>query len=354
MLEALRAALAALPGLGNLRAEELSALPAKGTAHGHVRIARPGHTMLARICYAHPGDPGAATRLHTQATAFTRLAPSARVPRLYATIEPSEGLPGGVLLVEAIDGRVPHLPDDLAALAQSLAGIHALPVPDPAQAAPLPYHHYPVRELMDAIEANAPFFERQAMDRQSLDLVRGELAWARGFAAREGGNQHPLSPALADTHPGNFLVRGDGAAIFLDLEKVHYGSAAIDLAHCTLPTSTRWDEDVNCTLDAAQLRDFYRSYFGFRPDASVKLKPWFVPLRRMTLLRTLAFCARWSVQTQAPRDPDDPGQWSDSGLEPHLRLRKRALIADYFRPATLRSFLAEWHGDRPFNPLDSL
>ena len=85
---------------------EGEALPATGTAHGHVRL-RDGR--LARIAYAHEGDASAAGRLHAQAAAFRHLAPGGRTPRLHEVIEPRPGLPGGALIVDFIDGRAPLL-----------------------------------------------------------------------------------------------------------------------------------------------------------------------------------------------------------------------------------------------------
>ena len=82
-------------------------LPATGTAHGHVRLI---NGLLARVAYAHEGDATATIRLHTQAEAFRYLEPSGRTPRVYRVMTPREGLPGGALIVDFIDGRPPRLP----------------------------------------------------------------------------------------------------------------------------------------------------------------------------------------------------------------------------------------------------
>ena len=71
--------------------------------------------------------------------------------------------------------------------------------------------------------------------------------------------------ALADTHPGNFIIARDGIAKFVDLEKVHVGSPAIDLAHATLadldplgiPTSAR-------LLTPDEVQGFYAVYLDAR------------------------------------------------------------------------------------------
>ena len=87
-----------------------TALPATGTAHGHVRLQ---NGLLARVAYAHEGDPAAAGRLQVQAAAFRHLAPAGRTPKLHEVIEPHPGLPGGALVVDFIEGRAPRLPGEL-------------------------------------------------------------------------------------------------------------------------------------------------------------------------------------------------------------------------------------------------
>ena len=49
--------------------------------------------------------------------------------------------------------------------------------------------------------------------------------------ARRGAGDQAITLVLTDTHPGNFLIRPDGQAVIVDLEKALYGSPGIDLAH---------------------------------------------------------------------------------------------------------------------------
>jgi len=209
-------------------------LPATGTAHGHVRLA---DGRLARIAYAYDGDPTAAARLHVQAEGFRHLQPAGRAPRLHEVIEPRPGLPGGALIVDYIDGHAPRLPDELGALAETLAAIHSLPLP--ADGSPIPRQKNPFLETLDGIESNARrFLDKAVTDPASRAEIAAELDLMRALASDIGQRAQPLTMALADTHPGNFIVDRAGIAWFVDLEKVHVGSAAIDLAHATLPTST--------------------------------------------------------------------------------------------------------------------
>ena len=165
----------------------------------------------------------------------------------------------------------------------------------------------------------------------------------RALASAIAGRAQPLTIALADTHPGNFLVDRAGIAWFVDLEKVHVGSPAIDLAHATLPTSTLWDPRVGKSLSRAEIADFHATYLakvGSRQAAA--LEPWLLPMRRLTWLRTMLFMARWRVQTRSPRDPADPSQWSDAGLDAATRDHIDARIDTAFRPETIRAIRADW------------
>jgi aminoglycoside phosphotransferase (APT) family kinase protein len=311
-------------------------LPAVGTAHGHVRLK---NGLLARIAYAHEGDLSAADRLHTQAAAFRHLAPSGRTPRLHEVIEPRRGLPGGALIVDFIDGRAPRLPDELGLMADTLARIHSLPLP-PA-GSPIPRQSDPFLETLEGMEFNAlRFLDKAVPDPASRAEIADELRAMRGLAQELGRTVQPLTVALADTHPGNFLVES-GIAWFVDLEKVHVGSPAIDLAHATLPTSTLWHPDVGTRLAPDEVRAFYDSYLArIGAGAAVALQPWLVPMRRLTWLRTTLFMARWRVETRAPRDPSNPAQWSDAGLEPRMKAHIDARIDECFSPSVVRSIRA--------------
>ena len=84
------------------------------------------------------------------------------------------------------------------------------------------------------------FLDKAVPDPGARAEIAEELRLMRGMALDVGKRAQPLTVALADTHPGNFIVDRAGIAWFVDLEKVHVGSAAIDLAHASLATSTLW------------------------------------------------------------------------------------------------------------------
>lgn len=339
MIDALLAALREQPAYANLTERDLVPLPATGTAHGHVRLP---DGKLARVAYAHEGDRAAAGRLRTQAVAFRHLAPAQRTPRLHAVIEPRVGLPGGALIVDHIAGRAPDLPGELAALADTLARLHGLPLPEPGS--PIPRQQNPFLETLAVVELAATrFLDRAVSDPAARAEIVEELGLVRGLASTLGTQTQPLTVALADTHPGNFIVDRTGIAWFVDLEKVHVGSPAIDLAHATLPTSTLWDPKIGKSLSREDVAAFHAAYLAMIGEAqAVALKPWLVPMRRLTWLRTMLFMARWRVQTRSPRDPADPTQWSDAGLDPAMKAHIDARIDSGFGREAIRAIRSEW------------
>ncbi|MBS0526994.1 MAG: aminoglycoside phosphotransferase family protein [Proteobacteria bacterium] len=318
------------------------ALPATGTAHGHVRL-RDGR--LARIAYAHEGDASAAGRLHAQAAAFRHLEPAGRTPHLHEVIEPRAGLPGGALIVDFIEGRAPRLPDELGLMADTLARIHALPLP-PASS-PIARQGNPFLETLEGIELNAMrFLDKAVTDPGARADIADELRAMRRLVPALGRKVQPLTVALADTHPGNFIVDSAGIAWFVDLEKVHVGSPAIDLAHATLPTSTLWHPDVGKRLTGEEVRGFYESYLPrIGAQKAEALRPWLAPMRRLTWLRTTLFMARWRVETRSPRDPSNPGQWSSAGLDARMKAHIDARIDECFSPSVVRAIRATISSD---------
>ena len=149
------------------------------------------------------------------------------------------------------------------------------------------------------------FLDKAVPDAGARAEIAEELRAMRAMAPALGRQVQPLTVALADTHPGNFLV-DRGIAWFVDLEKVHVGSPAIDLAHATFPTSTLWHPDVGKLLTRPKCRASTTHISGGSGRAAEALRPWLVPMRRLTWLRTTLFMARWRVETRAPRDPPTP------------------------------------------------
>jgi len=316
-----------LPATRDLTSDALAAMPAKGVAHRHYRLA--GRGLVLRVPLPSPWGGTVPDVVHYEAACFARAEPSGATPRLVATVEPGPGLPLGALLVEEIAGHAPRLPADLPAIATALARLHSLPLPSPEERAPLPDHGAqggPVVATVAVIESQRPYLDSPAasLPPDSRRLIEAEMEWARRLAASAAEKaQPPLALVGTDTHPGNFVVRGeDGAAVFVDLEKTLYGAPAIDLAHASLPTSTTWDIEVQATLSPAEVRAFYAAWRDAAPpglaDATA---PWLRPCRRLTWLRTIVWCVRWRAVSA-----ERPAAGMDGHLAAHIAGRIAAFL----------------------------
>lgn len=338
-LDALATALAAQPGFAGIGVESLEPMHTKGLIHDHIRVGgfrRDGKGVVLRVPRGSHWGLTPAEALAYEAACFRRAAPSGRVPALFAEISPSAALPWGALAVEEIAGRPPLLPRDLAAIAETLAAVHALPLPPPPERPPLAVHDDPVAGTLARIEVQAEALPDAGIAPEACAAIEAELDWARGFSADTAGAEQPVTLVLTDTHPGNFLVRTDGTAVFVDLEKALYGSPGFDLAHASLYTSTTWDLDCAAALAADDVAAFYRRYLAAVPAAlAERLRPWLTPTRRLTWLRTTTFAAG----LLARGGPD---------ADPRLGRRERAHLAawltDCFDPATVSRIRAEWLG----------
>ena len=321
-------ALSALPDWRGIDADMLEPLPEKGLAHRHWRIA--GRRLLVRV----PRAPDADAALLRQATCFKRLGPCARAPRLHGVIDPSTDLPGGALIVDEVSGRPPRLPAELSLIAETLAAIHALPLPAPAERAPLPSPANAFVATLKTVERNRPFLERAGAEPDAMRQIEDEIAWARRFAA-DTADVNPTSCTLVvtDAHPGNFLVTAMGHAMFVDLEKGAYGAPAIDVAHATLRPSTLWDPDCGTVLSHPEIERFVRAYFtAIGPSMQQAIRPSLLPMRRLTWLRTTLAFARFRVErTAAP-------------LAPAAAAHAETVIADALSPATIAEVRREWLG----------
>jgi aminoglycoside phosphotransferase (APT) family kinase protein len=88
--------------------------------------------------------------------------------------------------------------------------------------------------------------------------LQAELADLAVLCAQPGRPEVTL--VAFDAHPGNFIVRADGSAVLVDLEKCRYSHPGLDLAHATLYTSTTWDIEGRCVLSPSEVAAFYRAW----------------------------------------------------------------------------------------------
>ena len=365
-LDALAAALSAMPGYAGTTTADLAVLNVKGLAHDHITVR--GRGVLLRVPRQSQFALSAADNLTYQAACFTRVSESGHAPRLHGVIRPQARIAMGALLVDRIEGRPPRLPADLPALAEAMAKVHALPVPPATSRPPLADHQDPVGGALREIEAQAEFLDEAELEPAARAEIEDELAWARGFGAESAGRAQPVTLVLTDTHPGNFLIEaagagagagagaragaGAGRAVIVDLEKALYGSPGTDLAHATIYSSTTWDPDTWAELGLEEVAAFYRGYLELAGgELAARLKPWLVPLRRITMLRAITWCVKWRVlhrpaRLDAKHEAQSTEDWSAENTDPATIAQVAERVADYLDAATLARMRAEWL-DRP-------
>lgn len=305
----------------------LEPLGDKGLAHHHVRVV--GSGLLARCPKQSQMGLDAATNLAYEAACYQRAAASGHVPRVEGVLPVSAALPHGALLVEEVIGRSARLPEDLDAIASAFAAIHSLPLPEPGARAPLQDPADPLAALRAEIDAQAAYLDAAALApgaRALVDLVRAQFV-----RDSERGTRAPRRLIAFDGHPGNFLVRADGRAVLVDLEKARYSLPPLDLAHATLYTSTTWDLDTRAELTLTEVQAFYEAWQR-RCDIGAALRPWFVPLRAAMWLWSVTWCAKWRVlsprKAHASADGEDwSREHSSDALIAHVHDRVDCYLA---------------------------
>lgn len=296
-------------------------LPDSGLAHAHLRLAGTG--VLARVPKQSQMDLPAQANLDYQAACFTRAAAGGHAPHLHGVLPPSAALPRGALLVEEIVGRPARLPQDLPAIVDALAAMHSLPMPPATQRAPLLDPEDPLALLRGEIEAQAAFLDAAALDasvRQAIDDRRAALAGLCAQAPRP-----PKRLIAFDAHPGNFIVRADGRAVLVDLEKARYSLPPLDLAHATLYTSTTWDLASAALLSPGEVAAAQQRWLT-RCAGGEAWSEWLLPLRSAMWLWSVTWCAKWRVLSAgAARSGADGEDWSgehsEAALVDHVRER---------------------------------
>lgn len=306
----------------------LEPLPDQGLAHAHWRLA--GRGVLARIPKQSQMDLPAAANLAYQAACFTRASASGHAPRLHGLLPPSDALPRGALLVEEIVGAPARLPHDLPAIADALAAIHSLPLPAAASRAPLRDPADPLAELREQIDAQAVHLDAARLDRASRSAIEARRAALAAWCERS--HRSPKRLIAFDAHPGNFIVRADGRAMLVDLEKARYGLPPLDLAHATLYTSTTWDIASSAVLSVAEVQAFQARWLS-RCDGAGAWHDDLLPLRSAMWLWSITWCAKWRVlSSREPRSGGDGEDWSGGHSEAALVAHVRGRVDHYLSP----------------------
>ncbi|MEJ7688525.1 MAG: phosphotransferase [Variovorax sp.] len=276
-------------------------------------------------------DLPAEANLAYQSACFTRAAESGHTPQLLGVLAPSDRLPRGALLVEEIVGRPARLPADLNAIMNALAAIHALPLPPAGLRTPLLDPSDPLEALLGEIDRQGLHLDGAGLARASragIDATRERLAVGTALA-----EIRPKRLIAFDAHPGNFLVRDDGTAVLVDLEKARYGMAPLDVAHATLVTSTTWDIESSAELTTREVIEAYRHWeLALGSEAAGHARDWVVARAAMWLW-SVTWCAKWRALSKRPRRHSADGEdWSGTMSEQQLSSHVRGRIDDYLSP----------------------
>lgn len=292
-----------------------------GLAHHHLWLSRDGDDWVARLPKQSQLGLDPHANLEYQAACFERAGRCGHAPGLHGILSPSATLPRGGLLVGAVRGRAARLPEDLPALAEALASLHGLPLPPPDKRPPLLAPSDPWAAMREEVAAQADYLEAAQLTTAVRQQLERELA-ALPSRLPDSTTAQPRLISF-DAHPGNFLIRDDGSAVLVDLEKCRYGLPGFDLAHASLYTSTTWDVASHAELSAPQVADFYRRWMAITGLTDVTT---LLTCRRAMWLWSLTWCAKWRASHEQARDAQARGEdWSaelsDPALVAHVRNR---------------------------------
>ena len=304
----------------------LSPMADTGLAHDHVWIHRAGGDWVARLPKQSQMNLPPKENLDYQAACYERASQGGHTPRLHHVLPPTQALPRGALLVDAIAGKLATLPHDLPAIADALASLHCQP--QPQQHAPLLAPASPWQAMIDEVHQQAAWLDEAQLSRsvhlriqQELDLLPKALEDA--------------TPTLIsfDTHPGNFIVTETGKAVLVDLEKCRYGLPGIDLAHTSLYTSTTWDIHSHAVLELDDVVAFYRRWRQQMHHTHGQTGPsatHLIACRRATWLWSLTWCAKWRAQHLKRQDGSRQGEdWSAELTNPAVIEHARERVNHY-------------------------
>ena len=341
-LAGLRAAL--LAQAPDLAQWPLQPMAAKGLAHDHVRLV--GSGLLARIPKQSQMRLGVQDNLQYQQACFDRAMACGHVPGCIQRLQPTAQLARGALLVQEIEGRPASLPEDLPRLMQTLAAIHALPVPSQKDAAPLLYTDDPLLAMLQEIKLQAAYMPSANLQSAVLQEISEELSTLQTLCETTARPERRL--IAFDGHPGNYVVTQAGTdnskAYLVDLEKCRYSYPGFDLAHATLYTSTTWDMCSHVVLSTEEVSNAYSSweqYVGSSLAASAA--PWHIALRRAMWLWSITWCAKWRVASQAATSlSKDDEDWSAEQLDKPLATHVKERVDHYLTAACVQNVRADF------------
>ena len=221
-------------------------------------------------------------------SALRDLAPSGRTPKALFCDGSRESLPYGTLVMEWLPGRALRYESDLAAAAEILADIHALPVPADTN---LIRAKHPAKEIYEECLAMAQqYLTWDGAEKESCRLME-ELICEIGRLPLTAESGAPRCIVNTELNSGNFLINEGAKSYLVDWEKPLLSEPAQDLGHFLVPTTTFWKTDV--ILTAEEIGDFLRMYLramDSRMDTTA-LKERLPLFFTVTCLRGISWCA---------------------------------------------------------------
>jgi thiamine kinase-like enzyme len=317
----------------------LASMDDTGLAHDHVRLV--GSGWLARVPKQSQMGLDPSRNLHYQRSCFERAAPGQHTPRLHSVLAPSVHLPRGALLVEEIKGVPARLPGDLDAVVSALASLHALPLPSAPLRAPLLDAPDPLQALLEEVTQQVRYLDAARIPAAVRLAVEALLARLRSVQA---GMARPERHLIAfDGHPGNFIIRPDGAAVLVDLEKCRYSYPGLDLAHASLYTSTTWDMKSHAVLSTDEVLSAYQAWGAIMGASGEAAAAWHLPLRRAMWLWSVTWCAKWRVLSRERSRTTAAGEdWSAERSEAALVEHVRDRVDHYLSVSVVDRILHEF------------
>ena len=198
----------------------------------------------------------------------------------------------------------------------------------------------PMTDLLAEIETQAAWLDAAQIDARARRAIDAEIARYRALCALSP--RPPQSLISFDAHPGNFMVRADGRAVLVDLEKCRYSHASLDLAHATLYTSTTWGPASNTALGVDEVAGAYAGWSHEMGPSAAAWHDWHLPLRRAMWLWSITWCAKWRVASTAASAATAAGEdWSSQLSEPDLIAHVRGRVDHYLSAPVVEHVLGE-------------
>lgn len=260
-----------------------------------------GPPLVARInTGSQIGKPGGA-QIAYEAAALRLLERVDVAPRLHYVDDTLALLPYGLLVMEYLPGG-PLRYDDathLVAAARTLARLHQTP----ATHATFIVRRALVDDLEEARGWLAPYLACSRAPAAVRECLARLLERAADDAARYAQRfPAPFALVHTDVQAHNFVVEelpGGPRCRLVDWERPLLDDPTYDLAHFTIPTTTRWKTGL--TLGPAQIDDFLAAYTTARPDLDpVDLRERLAIRRPFILLRAVSWCAGAWVDYTGP------------------------------------------------------